>query len=378
MNHCSACFKNNIISKLRTIGDQIVCSLACVGLLNSNEHDSCDYCHRPVWRDSYYIVNNKFYCTEICKDKIISELKIPYDSKSIQYFQENIFFNDNNIDCISNLNNSKQLREEVLKFYKDFQFDSIIENEKINKKKETISNKKSYKNENEYLSDSNKGNHRYFKRIRRNDVQEGKTSQSKNTINLEESINNSKSKNLFETTINTTDDKNCLKKVYTLKNLKNKEDKTNILRYRTKRIKVDKLNKKIYNTYIDNNYGQEKILYSDKSLPNKIFSNNKNKNGIKSYSFINSINYTNANNSSRNLRNNSNYNTIKTNVSDSSSKGIIYININKNKTNSVRRDETHNYCCHCGNELGRSSFLDRKGNHFCSDYCKEEFLKNGF
>ena len=105
MAHCSACFKDNIISKLRTIGDQIVCSLACVGLLNSNEKDSCDYCHRPVWRDSYYIVNNKFYCTEICKDKIISELKIPYDSKSIQYFQENIFFNDNNIDCISNLNN---------------------------------------------------------------------------------------------------------------------------------------------------------------------------------------------------------------------------------------------------------------------------------
>ena len=125
MTHCSVCFKDNIISKFRTIGDQIVCSLACIGLLNSNEKDSCDYCHRPVWRDSYYKVNNKFYCTEICKDKIISDLKIPYDSKSIQYFQENIFFNDNNKNSISNLINSRQLREEVLKFYKDFQFDTI-------------------------------------------------------------------------------------------------------------------------------------------------------------------------------------------------------------------------------------------------------------
>ena len=378
MTHCSVCFKDNITSKFRTIGDQIVCSLACIGLLNSNEKDSCDYCHRPVWRDSYYKVNNKFYCTEICKDKIISDLKIPYDSKSIQYFQENIFFNDNNKNSISNLINSRQLREEVLKFYKDFQFDTIIQNENIDDNKKTISNKKSNKNENEYLSNSNKGHNRYFKRIRRYDAQEGKTSNSKKTLNLEEIINNSKSNNLVETTINNTDDKNCLKKVNTFKNLQKKEDKTNILKYRTKRIKVDRLNKNIYNTSIDNYYGKEKILNSDKSLPNEIFSNNINKNGIKSYSFINNFNYTNVNSNTRNLSNKSNYNAIKTNVSDSSAKRMTYININKNKTNSFRKDGALNYCCYCGNELGRSSFLDRKGNHFCSDYCKEEFLKNGY
>ena len=379
MAHCSACFKDNIISNLRTIGDQIVCSLACIGLLNSNEKDSCDYCHRPVWRDSYYKVNNKFYCTEMCKDKIISELKIPYDSKSIQYFQENIFFNnDNNTD--SDFNNSKQLREEVLKFYKDFKFDTIIQNDNIYIKKESNSSKKSNKNENEYLSDSSKGNHRYFKRIKKQDTQEGKNISSKNETNVEENIDNSKSKNYVGTATNTLDDRNSLKKAYTSKNFQNKEDNINRLKYRTKRTKVDRLNKNKYNTYIDYNYGKEKVLNNDKSLPNELFSNNLylKKNEIKSYSFINNINYPNSNNNTRNLSSNSksNFNSIKTNVSHSSSKGLNYININK--TNSVRKDAVTNYCCFCGNELGRSSFLDRKGNHFCSDYCKEEFLKNGY
>ena len=381
MAHCSACFKDNIISKLRTIGDQIVCSLACVGLLNSNEQDSCDYCHRPVWRDSYYKVNNKFYCTEMCKDKIISELKIPYDSKSIQYFQENIFFNDDN-NTDSDFNNSKQLREEVLKFYKDFQFDTIIQNDNIYIKKESSSSQKSNKNENEYFSDSSKGNHRYFKRIKKQDIQEGKNINSKNETNVEENIDNLKSKNYVGTATNTLDDRNSLKKAFTSKNFQNKEDNINRLKYRTKRTKVDRLNKNIYNTYIDNYYGKEKVLNNDKSLPNELFSNNLylKKNEIKSYSFINNINYPNGNNNTRNLSSNSksNLNSIKTNVSDSSTKGLTYININKNKTNSVRKEAVANYCCFCGNELGRSSFLDRKGNHFCSDYCKEEFIKYGY
>ena len=288
MAHCSACFKDNIISKIRTIGDQIVCSLACVGLLNSNEQDSCDYCHRPVWRDSYYKVNNKFYCTEICKDKIISELKIPYDSKSIQYFQENIFFNDNNTN--SDLNNSKLLREEVLKFYKDFQFDAIIQNDNIIDKKETHSNKKSFKNENEYLSDNSNVNHRYFKRIRKEDTQEGKIVNGKNSKNMKESFDNSKSKNYNGITSNTLEDRNSLKKAYTSKNLQNKEDKINRLKYRTKRTKVDRLNQNIYNSYIDNYYGKAKELNSDKSFPNDLFNYDINRNGIKSYSFISFLN----------------------------------------------------------------------------------------
>ena len=94
---------------------------------------------------------------------------------------------------------------------------------------------------------------------------------------------------------------------------------------------------------------------------------------------MHNINYTNGNNSKRNLSSKSNFNTIKSNISDSNStKGITYININKNKADSLRKDGEFNYCCYCGYELGRSSFMDRKGNHFCSDYCKEEFLKYGY
>ena len=116
----------------------------------------------------------------------------------------------------------------------------------------------------------------------------------------------------------------------------------------------------------------------NKSLQNELLGNNINRNEIKSNSFINNINYPIGNNNTRNLSSNSNshFNNIKANVSDSSTKGLVYIN--KNKTNSVRKDDTLKYCCHCGIELGRSSFLDRKGNHFCSDYCKEEFLKYGY
>jgi len=380
MAHCSACFKDNIIPKLRTIGDQIVCSLACVGLLNSNEQDSCDYCHRPVWRDSYYKINNKFYCTEMCKDKIISELKIPYDSKSIQYFKDDTLYNGNDTDTESDFNNSKHLREEVLKFYKDFQFDSVIQNDNIYVKKESTSSKKSNNNENENLSDSIKGNHKYFKRVTKGDAPKGKTSNNKKMTNVEESTDNNKYKNYVRTKSNTIEDRNSFKNDFSSKNLQNNEYKGNRLKYRTKRTKVDRLNKDIYNTYIDNYYGKEKVLNTDKSLPNDLLSNNinLNKNGLKSYSFINNINYPNDINNTRNLSHNSNFNNIKSSVSDSSSKGLAYVNINKNKTNSVRKDGVINYCCYCGNGLGRSSFLDRKGNHFCSDYCKEEFLKYGY
>ena len=122
MTLCSVCQKANLFSKLKTVGEQVVCSLSCVGLLKSNSKDSCDCCKRPVWKDNYYKINNKYYCSEICKNKIIKKLNLQYDSKAIQHVQD-IIFSDNNDNIV--LKNSKQLREEVLKFYKDFQFDDI-------------------------------------------------------------------------------------------------------------------------------------------------------------------------------------------------------------------------------------------------------------
>ena len=133
MSICGVCFKSDINSNLKTIGDQYVCSLSCVAKLKSNSKDSCNYCRFPVWKDNYYKINNKYYCSENCKNKIIKNLKIPYDSKLIQHFQENIFSNNDNDNNNVELKNSKQLREEVLKFYKDFHFDTIVEEEKDTK-----------------------------------------------------------------------------------------------------------------------------------------------------------------------------------------------------------------------------------------------------
>ena len=114
---CSVCGIEIQSPKLSTIGNQIVCSLACVGLLTSNKHDACDYCKRPVWKDNYYILNNKYYCREKCKNEIKRRSKI--SEKNIQHIKQNVFPTDN-----LPLKNSQQLREDVLKIFKDFKFDS--------------------------------------------------------------------------------------------------------------------------------------------------------------------------------------------------------------------------------------------------------------
>ena len=121
-----------------------------MGLLKPNTRDACGYCKRPVWKDNYYKLKNKYYCSELCIDKIMNEMNITQDSKSIQCFHENIFKdNDNYI-----LKNSNQLREEVLRFYKDFQFDKIDDND-YKRKKEAYKNKRSNIKENTFFSDYN-------------------------------------------------------------------------------------------------------------------------------------------------------------------------------------------------------------------------------
>ena len=134
MPHCQVCFKELYSSKLKTIGDQLVCSLSCVGLLNANDKDSCYYCKKPIWKDNYFKINDIICCSDICKDIALEELKIPKDSNLIKHFRESTFIKNNPIF----LKNTKQLREEVLKAYNDFKFDSFDElNEnKIEKKQE--------------------------------------------------------------------------------------------------------------------------------------------------------------------------------------------------------------------------------------------------
>ena len=119
MPQCPICYKEISSSNLKTIGNQIVCSLSCVGLLYGNEKDSCYYCKRPVWIDNYYKIDNKVCCSEYCRDVIAEQLNIQNNSNMIKHFHENIF---NKINPTF-LENTKQLRQEVLKFYNDFHFD---------------------------------------------------------------------------------------------------------------------------------------------------------------------------------------------------------------------------------------------------------------
>ena len=115
---CNVCGVEISSPKLSTIGNQVVCSLACVGLLTSNKSDACDYCKKPVWKDNYYILNNKYYCREKCKNEMKRRSKFP--EKNIRHIKQNIFPTNN-----FPLENSQQLREDVLKIFKDFKFDSI-------------------------------------------------------------------------------------------------------------------------------------------------------------------------------------------------------------------------------------------------------------
>ena len=147
MIQCPVCYREIYSSKLKTIGDQVVCSLSCISYLYSNEKDTCDYCQRPVWKDNYYQIKGKNYCSEWCKNYIIEELNIPQDDDSIKHFTENTF-----IDTAPfALKNTKQLREEVLKVIDDFEFDIIYDlNENENEKK------KEKDNENECIQSKEK------------------------------------------------------------------------------------------------------------------------------------------------------------------------------------------------------------------------------
>ena len=60
MPYCPVCKTEIFSSKLKTISGQIVCSLSCVGLLESIKTDQCNYCQRPVWSDNYYYILQRY------------------------------------------------------------------------------------------------------------------------------------------------------------------------------------------------------------------------------------------------------------------------------------------------------------------------------
>ena len=120
---CNVCSREINSPFFETIGNQFVCCLACVGLLEPNNEDKCNQCQRPVWKDNYYIIHSKNYCSEKCK-KIAVKKYLKQNSKiknvNIKHIQNEYFRND------SPTKNLQELRKEVKELYNDFEFDSTI------------------------------------------------------------------------------------------------------------------------------------------------------------------------------------------------------------------------------------------------------------
>ena len=103
MPFCSVCNKEHISEDLNTIGNQSVCCLSCVGLLKANKKDACSYCRRPVWKDNYYEVDNLYFCSEKCKNKVQEKLIKEKGSKYVKFrhFKEEKYYKEkiqNNLD----------------------------------------------------------------------------------------------------------------------------------------------------------------------------------------------------------------------------------------------------------------------------------------
>ena len=356
MLRCSVCLKDCFLSKLKTIGEQTVCSLACIGLLKSNSRDSCDICKRPVWKDNYYKINNKYYCSEICKNKIIKKLNIPNHSKSIIHLSENIFSENNDIV----LKNSQQLREEVLKFYKDFQFD-VISNEDDNID-DLISINSNINND--YLSNVKNNRNNYTRIKATKDMSNNNSNDLQLNMNIINNYDKTPSKgpnhNITISNNNRTR-KYILTKAFTSKNnIKSKAKLNN---------KDNSLNRNNDYSSINNKRSENKKFITNISESNNSYRINNINNRPKNYSFINSLH--NHNNEII-----SHFNTINNNRNSFNTNEPTYKSLSKNRINSNNYlSEQKKDCKNCYRKLGKVKILDRKGNTFCSYSCKEQFVK---
>ena len=346
MSRCSVCFKENPTNKLKTVGDQAVCSLTCVGLLKANTRDACGYCKRPVWKDNYYKLKNRYYCSELCIDKIINEMNIAQDSKSIQYFHENIFNNNDNYT----LKNSNQLREEVLRFFKDFQFDKNYDDD-YNRKKEAYKNKRSNLKENTFFSDYNNSNN--IDIVINHKIINRRKASNLNLKEIIESSNNSKTKYYINRPAS-SNHLTAIKKALTFTSIKEDEENSQ-LKHRVKRI--EKNDDKKYYTQTE---------YKDRYDKDFHFSSNNLKFNLgNTFTQSNTKNDKNGGLTDRkNYPKNSDFTLFQT---PKSSKGISYINLSKNSnvTKTNNKIKTMNNCANCGNKFGHISILDRKGHAFC-------------
>ena len=117
---CKVCSKEINTAIFETVGNQLVCSLSCVGLLQANNEDRCNTCQRPVWKDNYYKIDSLLYCSERCKKKAVKNHLKKFNTIHdliIRHVENEFFKND------SPMKNLKELRKEVKEFYKDFDID---------------------------------------------------------------------------------------------------------------------------------------------------------------------------------------------------------------------------------------------------------------
>lgn len=152
---CNVCSREINSPFFETIGNQFVCCLACVGLLEPNNEDKCNQCQRPVWKDNYYIIHSKNYCSEKCKKIAVKKyLKKNSNIKNvnIKHIQNEYFRND------SPTKNLQELRKEVKELYNDFEFESTIKSNEnsIDKKIKDHNLKEIQKISNDYeINDKN-------------------------------------------------------------------------------------------------------------------------------------------------------------------------------------------------------------------------------
>ena len=428
MIQCPVCYREIYSSKLKTIGDQVVCCLSCICYLYSNEKDACDYCKRPVWKDNYYKIKGKNYCSEWCKNYIIQELNIPQNDESIKHFTENTF-----IDTAPfSLKNTKQLREEVLKVINDFEFDKIDdlsenENEKgkkeekekeeyiqpiekennykrieINKTKERIKKEnkrdsnleirtakiREYKSANnlndylrnkknkDYLINSSENNRKNKKIISiRNYIPKGKFCSFSNICDYWDKNDNTSFNNNYCNNGKTTRDKsyeingNMIKKTL-LSNNKRSEIKNNTPNVQGPNKRYSKRYHDYYNTNHYNNQYSQDYYYDGQKRNKTIAEDNYNDHYIYDYNNINQYLINNSELSNKNK----NYNLPSNLIGYTNYFNKNGMHINK-KNNPVKLNIRKSVCKTCSQNIGNVKFLDRNGNCFCSDSCKSEYKK---
>ncbi len=164
MPFCIVCNKDYISEDLTTIGNQSVCCLSCVGLLKANNNDACSYCGRPVWKDEYYEIDKKFFCSEKCKNitqkSLIKKKGVKY--VKCRHFKEEKYYNESP-------KNKKFEKEEKMSEDENISNDSM-ENNEWNKK--SFIQKESY--DDEHNSGKENENIKWNKIIQEEKIKENK------------------------------------------------------------------------------------------------------------------------------------------------------------------------------------------------------------